>query len=139
MYKRILVAYDGSSFSEVALHRGRDLAHLCQAELHLIGIVATTAYVVTPEAYGAIDLWSLEIDAVEKALENAAGEISPRPTTRVREGNPAHEIAACAEELNADLVVIGHSDKGILARWIEGSVGSGLLRALPCSLLIATG
>jgi nucleotide-binding universal stress UspA family protein len=142
MYKRILVAYDGSSFSDVALHQGRDLAQLCGAELHLVGIVATAAYVVTPDVYGAVDLWQVERKAVEEALEKAAREISgqgPKPTTQVREGNPAHEIAGCAGELNADLVVVGHSDKGILARWFEGSVGAGLLRDMPCNLLIATG
>ncbi|MEZ5737849.1 MAG: universal stress protein [Novosphingobium sp.] len=141
MYKNILVAYDGSSFSDVALRQGSDLASLCQAELHLVGIVATTAYVVSTEVYGGIDIWGMERNDLEAALESAARDLSGKglkPSTRLREGNPAHEIAACAAELKADLVVVGHSDKGILARWFEGSVGSGLLRDLPCSLLIAT-
>jgi nucleotide-binding universal stress UspA family protein len=142
MYKKILVAYDGSSFSDVALHQGRDLARLCNAELHLVGIVAATAFVVTPEVFGAVDLWGMELKAVEDALESAAREISEqglKASTRVREGNPAREIADCAAELDADLVVIGHSGKGVVARWFEGSVGAGLLRDLPCNLLIATG
>jgi nucleotide-binding universal stress UspA family protein len=41
--------------------------------------------------------------------------------------------------VDADLVIVGHSDKGILARWFEGSVGAGLVRDLPCNLLIASG
>ena len=141
MYKKILVAYDGSSFSDVALHQGRDLALLCKAELHLVGIVATTAYVVSPLVYGAINLWQLERGAVEEALDKATRELSGqglKPETCVREGHPAREIADYATELGADLVVIGHSDKGILERWFEGSVGAGLLRSLPCNLHIAT-
>ena len=42
MYQKILLAYDGSSFIATALHQGADLACLCQAELHLLGIVSTT-------------------------------------------------------------------------------------------------
>ena len=142
MYKKILVAYDGSSFSDVALHQGADLARLCNAELHLVGIVATTAYVVTPEVYGGINFWGTERKVLAEALESAARDLSShslKTKTSVREGNPANEIAACAAEVKADLVVVGHSDKGVLARWFEGSVGAGLLRDLHCSLLIATG
>lgn len=142
VYKRILVAYDGSSFSDVALNQGRDLARLCNAELHLVGIVATTAYVVLPEVYGAVDLWSMEREALEQALAKAVVALASEgleASTHLREGNPAHEIAACCADLDADLVIVGHSDKGILARWLEGSVGAGLVRDLPCNLLIATG
>ena len=130
MYTRILVAYDGSSFSDVALRQGRDLAHLCKAELHLVGIVATTAFVVSPEVYGAIDLWAMERHEVEQALEKAAVALSGEgldASMHIREGNPAHEIASCSADVDADLVIVGHSDKGILARWFEGSVGAGLV------------
>jgi len=123
------------------LHQGRDLARLCNAELHLVGIVAATAYAVSPEVYGVLDLWGTEREALERALEKAAVNLSGEgmeASTHIREGNPAHEIADCSADLDADLVVIGHSDKGILARWLEGSVGAGLVRDLPCNLLIAT-
>lgn len=139
MYKRILVAYDGSSFSDAALHHGRDLARLCGAELHLLGIIATKAYGVSPEAFN--DLWALERAEVEKALELAAVTLSGEglePGTHVRAGDPVQEIAGCSADLDVDLVIIGHSDKGLLARWFEGSVGAGLVRDLPCNLLIVT-
>jgi nucleotide-binding universal stress UspA family protein len=141
MYKKILVAYDGSSFSDAALHHGRDLARLCGAELHLVGIVATKAYVVSPEVFGAVDLWALERKVVEQTLEKAAVALSGgglEPGTHIREGNPVEEIATCSADLDVDLVIIGHSDKGLLARWLEGSVGAGLVRDLPCNLLIVT-
>ena len=141
MYKRILIAYDGSNFSDVALHQGRDLARLCDAELHLVGIVATTTYVVSPEVFGGIDFWGMERDVLEGALETAAVALSGEDlevTTHIREGNPAHEIAKCSADVDADLVVVGHSDKGLLTRWLEGSVGAELVRGLPCNLLIAT-
>jgi nucleotide-binding universal stress UspA family protein len=54
----------------------------------------------------------------------------------VRSGDPAVEIAAYAHEIGASLVVLGHTGKGALARWFQGSVGAKLLDHLPCSLLI---
>ena len=141
MYRKILVAYDGSSFSDVALRQGSGLARLCSAELHLVGIVATSAYIGMAEGIAGIDIWGMEREGLEEDLESACRDLSGnglKATTHIREGNPAHEIAACAAELRADLVVLGHSDKGLLARWFEGSIGAGLLRDFPCSLLIAT-
>jgi len=43
MYKKIVLAYDGSSFSTAALHQGAEIARYCKAELHLLSIVETTA------------------------------------------------------------------------------------------------
>jgi hypothetical protein len=34
--------------------------------------------------------------------------------------------------------VLGHSEKGMIIHWFEGSVGTELLTNLPCSLLSAT-
>jgi len=141
MYKKILVAYDGSSYSDVALRQGAELARLCDSELHLVGIVSTTAYMALAEGAGSIDIWGMERDKLEAALESAVQDLADqglKPIASVREGNPADEIAASALDLRADLVVVGHTDKGAIARWFEGSVGAGLIRDLPCNLLVAT-
>ncbi|MBN2678607.1 universal stress protein [Acidithiobacillus montserratensis] len=42
MYRKIMVAYDGSASSELALQQGADLAALMQAELHLFGAIVST-------------------------------------------------------------------------------------------------
>lgn len=97
---------------------------------------------VLAEAYGAIDFWGMEEKYIEQALDNAAHELGGQGmnvVTCVRTGDPGIEIVAYAHEIKADLAVLGHTDKGILARLFEGSVGAELLRNLPCNLLIATG
>jgi nucleotide-binding universal stress UspA family protein len=58
--------------------------------------------------------------------------------SNIQEGDPQAEIIHYAHEIKADLVVLGHSGKGFIARWFEDSVGSKLLADLPCSLLIVT-
>lgn len=141
MYQKILIAYDGSSFSDVALRQGVGLASLCKAEVHLVGIVATSTHLMPGAGFGTVDIWGMERDLIVAALEEAEQSLSSQglqATSSIRNGNPAAEIAACASEQGADLVVIGHSDKSVLAKWFEGSVGSGLLGNLSCNMLIAT-
>jgi nucleotide-binding universal stress UspA family protein len=141
MFGKILVAYDGSTPGSPALRQGAELAKLCKTELHLLGIVVTTGFMALAEGTGSIDVWGLERKSLQKALDAAVEHLAEQgvkvvPT--IREGDPEVQISAHAHEIKADLVVIGHSGKGFIARWLEGSVGTELVNHLPCSVLIAT-
>ena len=141
MYKTILVAYDGAEFSESALKQAADLATLCKAELHLFAVVSTIGGMALAEAAGSVDVLGIEQKHLKSVLDDAAKRLSAegvRVATAIRMGSPGHEIAEHAHEIHADLVVLGRSDKGLLGRWLEGSVGSAVLRNMPCSVLIAT-
>ncbi|HUY02386.1 MAG TPA: universal stress protein [Rhodocyclaceae bacterium] len=142
MYRKILLAYDDSTFSAAVLRQGAELASLCQAELHLLSIVVTTGVMAIAEAVGPGDVWGLEQQNRQLVVAAAAQDLHNQGLTVIaciRYGDPAVEIAAYAHEVNADLVVLGHTSKGMLTRWFQGSVGAKLLDHLPCSLLVATG
>jgi nucleotide-binding universal stress UspA family protein len=142
MYRKILLAYDGSTFSAAVLRQGAELAKLCKAELHLLSIVVTTGAMGMAESVGSIDVWAVEQEQLQPVVEAAVQELHQQGLTViscVRYGDPAVEIAAYAHEVDVDLVVLGHTSKGMLTRWFQGSVGAKLLDHLPCSLLIATG
>ncbi|MHB8166561.1 MAG: universal stress protein [Sulfuricella sp.] len=142
MYRKILLAYDGSTFSAAVLQQGAELASLCKAELHLLSIVVTTGSMAIAEAVGPSDVWGLEQQDLQRVVEAAEQDLHSQGLTVVtciRFGDPAVEIAAYAHEVDADLVVLGHTSKGMLTRWFQGSVGAKLLDYLPCSLLVATG
>ena len=140
MYRTILLACDGSAFSATVLRQGADLANHCKADLHVLGVVVTTGGMAIAEAAGSVDVWGAERQDLQRVMNAAAQELARRGvavSTEIREGDPAAEIAACAHEIHADLVVLGHTGKGMLARWFQGSVGASLLDRLPCSLLVA--
>jgi nucleotide-binding universal stress UspA family protein len=142
MYKKILLAYDGSAFSAAALRQGAELAGLCKAELHVLSIVATTGGMAIAEAVGSGDVCGVEQQGMQQVIDAAAHELGRQGlaiVTCVRSGDPSTEIAAYAREMDVDLVVLGHTAKGMLTRWLQGSVGATLLERLPCSLLVATG
>jgi len=140
LYQRILLCYHGTSHSAVALRQGTDIARFCEAELHVLGIVATTGGLAIAQAAGPSDLLGQERTRVQRALADADRDLTAKDInviTALREGDPATEILAYAHAIRAQLTVLGHSDKGALTRWFQGSTAGKLLHYLPCSLLIA--
>ena len=51
-------------------------------------------------------------------------------------GEPAREIAAYAEQVQADLVVVGHRRQSAIGRWWSGASGAYLSDHIRCSLLV---
>lgn len=142
MYKTILLAYDGTTYSEHVLQRGAELARTCQARLYLLSIVVTTGNMAIAEAVGSTDVWGMEQSALEKNVNKAIQTLKEQGmdvSASIRSGDPDIEIVRYARELNADLVILGHTTKGMLTRWLQGSLCAKLLDQLPCNLLVVTG
>lgn len=140
MYRRILLAYDGSRAGHEALRQGADLARLCRAEVILLAIVAHEPGVALAEAVTPSDLPVREHEEMERVLDEGARELRQAglPVQAcLRQGHPAEEIGRLAREMRADLIVVGHREQGALARWWSGSTGTSLLAHAPCSLLVA--
>lgn len=138
MFSTILLAYDGSSASAPALRRAADIASRYGAKLHLLGIVHPSGSVAFAEAT-ADDFGAMEKDHLRQAMDMAAIELRNaglETIIEIRMGEPAGQIISYAREINADLAVLGHTEKGMLAHWLEGSVCARLLDHLPCDLLI---
>lgn len=64
---------------------------------------------------------------------------SPRPGLlvehRLREGDAAQEILQVAEEVDADLIVLGTHGRSGLSRLLMGSVAEAVLRDAPCAVI----
>ncbi|XOV83265.1 MAG: universal stress protein [bacterium] len=55
----------------------------------------------------------------------------------VIEGDPAHEICACAKHNGADLIIMGSGQRNIIDRVLLGSTAHGVLNHTPCDVFIA--
>lgn len=140
MYHKIVVAYDGTVAGDAALLRGADIARLCHAELFVLGVVVSSGGLLLDPAIVPLELLETERAALNGAMQDAIVALGPQALsvqTAIRDGEVVREIIAFVEAIRADLVVVGHSHKGVMARWFEGSVGTRLLDAMPCSVLIA--
>lgn len=139
MYRKILLAYDGSVEGRRALREGAMLARLCGAEVVLLAVVDLSAGIMMAEgaAPGAAEH---QREAYAQILAEGVERLKKlgfSPESRLEFGSPAHEITEAARQSAADLIVVGHRQQGALARWWGGSVGASLLDNLPCSLLVA--
>ena len=138
MYKKVLLAYDGSIEGRRALREGAKLAQLCRAEVFLLAVVEITS-VASPEGGLAIPI-DEQIANYKAILAEGVERLKAlgfSPTARLGMGAAGQEIAEVAEEIGASLVVVGHRPTGPLARWWFGSVGTYLVKHLRCSVLVA--
>ncbi len=123
MYKRILVATDGSTLSKKAVNSAIELAATCGAELVALKVVPRY-----PQAYfeGSIPLSVAEVGRIESQWTEAAKQAldavqksakSKGVTTKVVTVKPdvvSDAIIAAAKKHKADLIVMAsHGRKGI--------------------------
>jgi nucleotide-binding universal stress UspA family protein len=138
MYKKVLLAYDGSVEGRRALREGAKLAQLCRAEVFLLAVVELSSIVI-PDAGLAVpmDEQTATYEAILAEGVERLKALGFSPTSRLETGDAGQKIAEFAEEIGAHLVVVGHRPLGPLARWWFGSVGSYLVKRLRCSVLVA--
>lgn len=98
---RIVIALDGSQYSEIVLEHGLDQAARHESpDLHVLAVVGE------PAEIAPIKTWLAT--AVLEGLEAfRAGRPGWRTRLHVRVGRPAEEIVNLAAEVDADLLVIG--------------------------------
>ena len=135
MYRKVLLAYDGSIEGRRALREGAKLAQLCRAEVFLLAVVELSS-IVTPDAGLTIAIDEENYKATLAEGVERLKALGFSPTARLETGDPGQKIADVAEEIGAQLVVVGHRSQGPLARWWFGSVGSYLVKRLRCSVLV---
>lgn len=142
MYKKILLAYDGSESGQKALLDCQDLAQWAQAELTLVAVMPLHLDLMGMGS-GVYDsnLMEEEKKALQSVLDEglrrlaAAGHAA---TGEVLIGETVDEITKQARKISADLIVVGHKHlDSWAARWWRGSISKTLIEHSPCSVLVA--
>jgi nucleotide-binding universal stress UspA family protein len=140
MFKRILLAYDGSEPGQEALLECHNIAQWSHAELFLIAvmppapIIAAEGVIVDP---GLDEQQKQEYqDILEGGLRRLADAGFPA-TGEVLVGDSVEAITGCARKIDADLIVVGHKHlDGWAARWWRGSKSPALIEHAHCSVLV---
>jgi nucleotide-binding universal stress UspA family protein len=141
MYKRILLAYDGSQPGQKALLDSQEIAQWGKSELFLVAVMPSPAAFIGAEG-GIYDAGAEERDRqqyqsiLEEGLQRLA-DGGNKANGEVLVGDAVDEIAKCARRIQADLIVVGHRHlEGWAARWWRGSVSKHLIEHAPCSVLV---
>ena len=141
MYKKILLAYDGSESGQNALLDCHEIAQWSRAELTLIAVMPLPLSVIGPEG----GVYDPEQERDEKAryqeiLDAGVAKLGGAGLSvrgEVVTGDAVSEINDCARRIGANLIVVGHQHlNGWAARWWRGSVSRSLIEDAPCSVLV---
>lgn len=137
-FKKVLIATDGSRFSNVAEKKAIDFAKSYGGELTIISVVD-----VPPEFYAEspktvdelINKAKSYVDAVKRDAELSGVRVE----TVVKEGEAYRVITDTAKEIGADVIVMGSHGRTGLKRLLMGSVTEKVIGHTPCPVLVVKG
>lgn len=136
LYKKILVATDGSEQNKKAIEHAVKLAKLSGAEPHAVYVMdIKTDY--GPKSYLSTDITTEGIksylghegDTAIKYVEDLAKEEGMDIEKWILEGHPAEEIIKLAEEQSVDLIVMGTLGRSGIEKFLLGSVADKVIRS----------
>lgn len=130
---KLLVAFDNTASAIKGLRYA--LSNFSDAEFVIVYVERV------PYVDGAYGVATLPYDAhVDKEWQGAAKSICAErdvtPEMKAELGSPADLIVKVAEDIKADIVVLGAHNKGAIERLLLGSVSEAVARKAHCSVLI---
>ena len=146
LFKKILVAIDGSNLAYKSLDYALDLAKKYSAEIMVLTVVQMPSNSVLEQGAAFTPISS---QSYREKMENYHKEIlseaaknakksSPKIqfTTKLVEGRPADKIVETAKLESFDLIVIGSRGLGGIKEFFLGSVSDRVADEAPCPVLI---
>lgn len=137
-FKKLLVASDFSSDSELALHYGLSLAQEYQSELHLLHVLTDSKTSkdelawTSQSAEGPYHVAARQLHRSVPAETHLWCDV----THVVREGKAHREIVSYAVEQGINLILIGAHGQGFKLGTLFGSNTDRVLRESPCPVLV---
>lgn len=142
LYERIVVPTDGSASSQQAIDHAVELAASQGATIYGVYVVNIASFsgVPTEGSWEGVSA-ALEREG-EQALEmvDDAAALRDVPVELVRlEGRPSQQIVEYADEIDADLIVMGTHGRGGLDRLLLGSVAERVVRSASAPVMTVQG
>ena len=140
MFKRIVVAYDGSDHAIKALNTAIELAKAFNSKLDVVEVVDTAALLgmgFAPIPSDVIaQIYNKAQNDVEQAKKKAQEAGVKDVTSQVLEGDPATSIIEYASKNGADLIVMGSRGLSTFKRLVLGSVSSKVVQESRVPVLV---
>ena len=143
MYKRILIAIDGSDHASHALNAAIESALKWNAELIILTVIPPLSPFVYSSEINTEHITKLENNLLEyhqRILKIAANTIEQHPqikfVTRLEKGRPSSVIVDVTNEENVDLIVMGSRGLGGITGWVLGSTSRHVVETCTKPILI---
>jgi nucleotide-binding universal stress UspA family protein len=134
MFKTVLFPVDQSRESRQAVETVAGVVKIHGSRLFLLSVVETP----TPEESGG-DVIMTSPEAIAELLNSAKALFSQQGINAEaieREGKPAFTICDVADEIGADLIVMGCRGLGLTDEGVSDSVTNRVINLSPCPVLI---
>lgn len=136
---KILAAVDGGPQAESVARMAATFAAKMGSELHVVHVGFVPA-MYHPEMRGYPSRVEAVQQETQQVLDKEVGRIEDTGArvsrAHLRMGRPDAEILELAEELGADLIVVGSRGLGGLRRTLLGSVSDSVVRHAHCPVLV---
>ncbi len=151
LFKKILVAFDGSEQSRRAIDYAADMANTNKGALIVLTVVPKESLPVLPnEGFGAVPVASTQEwadyqdkmkESYKKSQDDALSDLKTRfPKLKTEaillDGRPSSTIVEQAEKSQADLIVMGSRGLGGISGWILGSTSRRVVESCTKPVLI---
>jgi nucleotide-binding universal stress UspA family protein len=139
----VLVATDGSETANRAVERAARVAAAVGARVHVLTAYEPLRAPRVAAGRGApaeVGEWHIGSDSrADAILDEACSAMrvaGVEAEAHARKGSPAEAIIDVAEEIGADLIVVGNKGLAGTRRYLLGSVPDKVSHHAPCSVLI---
>lgn len=149
MLNHLLVPLDGSELARTALPYAKAIL-APNGRITLVSVIQppeTPIYDFYPAPMPHSNTYATDINTIihyaQDYLEHIADELRDegfsRVHVRVETGDPAAEIVAVAEQVQADAIVISTHGRSGFSRWLFGSVTQKVMTIAPCPIMVIPG
>jgi nucleotide-binding universal stress UspA family protein len=133
--KKILLATDGSKYSEAAAERAIDLAKTYEGELKVISVVEAPSEVYEDSSRVTENLIKKAKGYTEDVAKRAESA-GIKAEAFVKTGKTCQVITEFAKEQKSDLIIMGSHGKRGLRRLLMGSVAERVIGLAACPVLV---
>ncbi len=137
MIKKILVGYDGSEESDKAYILALDMASKYSAQVMVLSVASPPEFSVTFGMDTVLQAATEYYKEQFKDLQAKAAALKIEPRFEIRIGNPADRIIHLADEIKAEMIVVGHRGRGLIEKWVLGSVARRVMTHAHCTVVVA--
>jgi nucleotide-binding universal stress UspA family protein len=136
VYTTVVVGADDSATAREAVITAADVAQAGGGKLHIVTAFDRKSVVLEHLPSDVRYSADHPADALLRRLSDLVSERGLEPVVHATEGDPADAIVRIAEDVGADLIVVGNKGmKGV--RRVLGSVPNSVAHKAHCSVLIA--
>ncbi len=134
-WKNIVVATDGSKYSEAAVNAAINYAKTFKSALKILNVINVTAE-FHERSPGLVEELISQVTSDLDNIKNKAQQEGVDAETFVREGEPYKVIVDVAKQLNADVIVMGSHGRTGMERLLMGSVTERVIGHAECAVLV---